>query len=270
MLRVRRAGAGRMDLHISRGPNATAPPAAATVPGMGDAGGAAPVIDAQSAAVAVGSGDATYTVHPAEVLPLHAAHPADGATVRRFTTHYACSCPAWRFHRERNVRLRSCKHLEAVLGEEYERVRLKAAVHALISSGDADRQAEQADSGALAQSSARPRSAERRPSSDEGARRTPPSKRQRPSVPEDEALFVSGPDEASAPIGRRDVSVSWAGVRRGSHKGEPSSCQCMAGVHIRVHRARSRTKRPVGRRGPDRLVAQRKSACGKHLPKLTA
>ncbi|KAH8921395.1 DNA ligase/mRNA capping enzyme [Atractiella rhizophila] len=46
--------------------------------------------------------------------------------VKRINDHYSCTCPAWAFLKGINVDCRSCKHCKAVLGEEYEKVRLEA------------------------------------------------------------------------------------------------------------------------------------------------
>lgn len=85
-------------------------------------------VNARNASVTIQERGATYTVYPAELLPLSEVYRLDSrASVRRFSTHYACSCPAWRFHKERDVRARTCEHLAEVLGEEYERARLLLA-----------------------------------------------------------------------------------------------------------------------------------------------
>ena len=81
-------------------------------------------IDAATAAITTGEPGAECTVYPVNLLDIGASLVTGTHTVRRYSTHYACTCPAWRFHIERNVKLRSCEHLVETLGEEYERVRM--------------------------------------------------------------------------------------------------------------------------------------------------
>ncbi|WFD32744.1 hypothetical protein MSPP1_003795 [Malassezia sp. CBS 17886] len=82
-------------------------------------------MDAERASITIGPAGQECTVHPAVVLGVGEAHSvAPSAVVRRFSTHYGCSCPAWRFHAVRDVKARSCEHLVELLGEEYEQVRL--------------------------------------------------------------------------------------------------------------------------------------------------
>ncbi|KAJ3026036.1 UNVERIFIED_CONTAM: hypothetical protein HDU68_006308 [Siphonaria sp. JEL0065] len=48
----------------------------------------------------------------------------DKYTIKRTHDHYYCTCPAWRMNKF-PIDARSCKHLAAVLGESYEKTRLK-------------------------------------------------------------------------------------------------------------------------------------------------
>ncbi|KZT30991.1 DNA ligase/mRNA capping enzyme [Neolentinus lepideus HHB14362 ss-1] len=45
--------------------------------------------------------------------------------IKRTWDHYYCSCPAWRNQGGSPVNARTCKHLKSLLGESYEKVRLK-------------------------------------------------------------------------------------------------------------------------------------------------
>ncbi|KAG9094737.1 hypothetical protein FS749_011933 [Ceratobasidium sp. UAMH 11750] len=45
--------------------------------------------------------------------------------VKRTWDHYYCTCPAWRNQGGSPVNARTCKHLKALLGEEYEAARIK-------------------------------------------------------------------------------------------------------------------------------------------------
>jgi len=51
----------------------------------------------------------------------------DPYKLKRLADHYSCSCPAWRFKKDAGILSRTCKHLKALLGEEYEDARVKAA-----------------------------------------------------------------------------------------------------------------------------------------------
>lgn len=46
----------------------------------------------------------------------------------RVLDHYYCTCPAWAFQRSAPQR-RTCKHLRALLGDEYERERCGAELN---------------------------------------------------------------------------------------------------------------------------------------------
>lgn len=62
----------------------------------------------------------------------------DGFEIYRYSSHYACSCPAWRFQ-STNVKDRTCEHLCEVLGDEYERIRVRRDSHAGIQSRSMNR-----------------------------------------------------------------------------------------------------------------------------------
>lgn len=81
----------------------------------------------RDASITQGADGEEWTIYPAELLPINEPRVCGAHTVRRFTQHYGCSCPAWRFHADPNVQRRSCEHIAQVVGEEYERVRLKAS-----------------------------------------------------------------------------------------------------------------------------------------------
>ena len=81
------------------------------------------------AAVSIGEVGQEYTVYPTIELGIGESHTrSDGIVIRRYTTHYSCSCPAWRFQRAA-VQRRTCTHLADVLGNEFERVRMIQAAH---------------------------------------------------------------------------------------------------------------------------------------------
>lgn len=64
------------------------------------------------------------TIFPASTIEVgKCIKTATGHSVHRYSTHYSCSCPAWRCNSSTNVRQRTCRHLSELLGEEYERVR---------------------------------------------------------------------------------------------------------------------------------------------------
>ena len=80
-------------------------------------------------AVSIGEKGEEYTVYPALSLDVGHSHVrSDGIAIRRYTTHYSCSCPAWRFQRTA-VQHRTCTHLADTLGDEFERVRMIRAAH---------------------------------------------------------------------------------------------------------------------------------------------
>lgn len=89
------------------------------------------MIHPETGAICTGPTGEEATIYPAHTLALGEKCDVDGATIQRFSDHYACSCPAWRFHPERDVRRRSCAHLAEALGEAYEeeRMRLDWAPH---------------------------------------------------------------------------------------------------------------------------------------------
>lgn len=64
-------------------------------------------------------------MYPAVELHVGQETACDGVVVRRYSTHYSCSCPAWRFQ-QRPVQQRTCAHLRKVLGDEYENVRIES------------------------------------------------------------------------------------------------------------------------------------------------
>lgn len=84
-----------------------------------------------TASVSCGAPGEEWTIFPAVVLDVGEERAVEGETVRRYTAHYACSCPAFRFHAEKDVRLRTCAHLAELLGEAYEaaRVRIETPPH---------------------------------------------------------------------------------------------------------------------------------------------
>ncbi|WFC96284.1 hypothetical protein MBRA1_002941 [Malassezia brasiliensis] len=89
------------------------------------------MIHPDTGAICTGPPGEEVTIYPAQTLALGEKHEVEGATIQRFSDHYACSCPAWRFHGVRDVRQRTCAHLAEALGEAYEeeRMRLDWAPH---------------------------------------------------------------------------------------------------------------------------------------------
>lgn len=83
------------------------------------------MIHPDTGAICTGPPGEEATIYPAQTLALGEKRDVDGATIQRFSDHYACSCPAWRFHAERDVRQRSCAHLTEALGEAYEEERMR-------------------------------------------------------------------------------------------------------------------------------------------------
>ncbi|KAI3617262.1 hypothetical protein CBS9595_003171 [Malassezia furfur] len=83
------------------------------------------MIHPDTGAICTGPPGEEATIYPAQTLALGEKRDVDGATIQRFSDHYACSCPAWRFHAERDVRQRSCAHLAEALGEAYEEERMR-------------------------------------------------------------------------------------------------------------------------------------------------
>lgn len=77
--------------------------------------------------VSIGNPGEEYTVYPAVELHVGQETACDGVVVRRYSTHYSCSCPAWRFQ-QRPVQQRTCTHLRKVLGDEYENVRIESII----------------------------------------------------------------------------------------------------------------------------------------------
>lgn len=75
--------------------------------------------------VSIGDPGEEYTVYPAIELHVGQEITCDGVVARRYSTHYSCSCPAWRFQ-QRPVQQRTCAHLRKVLGDEYEDVRIES------------------------------------------------------------------------------------------------------------------------------------------------
>ncbi|WFD37140.1 uncharacterized protein MJAP1_000082 [Malassezia japonica] len=83
-------------------------------------------IDAVTGAVRTGPLGEECTIYPAILIePGEKYRASESVVVQRYSAHYACSCPAWRFHAEKDVRLRSCEHLAEVLGEAYEAARME-------------------------------------------------------------------------------------------------------------------------------------------------
>lgn len=81
-------------------------------------------LDPLRACITTGPVGEECTIYPARTMGVGTLVETDsGFTVRRFTSHYSCSCPAWRCNTSKNVRYRTCEHLADVLGEEYERIR---------------------------------------------------------------------------------------------------------------------------------------------------
>lgn len=83
-------------------------------------------IDAVTGAVRTGPLGEECTIYPAILIePGEKYRVSESVVIQRYSAHYACSCPAWRFHAEKDVRLRSCEHLAEVLGEAYEEARME-------------------------------------------------------------------------------------------------------------------------------------------------
>ncbi|KAB5590871.1 ATP-dependent DNA ligase [Ceratobasidium theobromae] len=60
-----------------------------------------------------------------ETYLLFPAFSSSTYKIKRTWDHYYCTCPAWRNQGGAPTNARSCKHLKALLGEEYEAARLK-------------------------------------------------------------------------------------------------------------------------------------------------
>lgn len=82
------------------------------------------MIHPDTGAICTGPAGEECTIYPAVCLVQGEKHELDDASIQRFSDHYACSCPAWRFHAERDVRMRSCHHLVEALGDAYESTRM--------------------------------------------------------------------------------------------------------------------------------------------------
>ena len=81
-------------------------------------------LDPLDASITTGPVGEECTIYPARTMDVGArVETHSGFTVQRFTSHYSCSCPAWRCDTGKNVRYRTCEHLADILGEEYERIR---------------------------------------------------------------------------------------------------------------------------------------------------
>ena len=77
----------------------------------------------EDASITTGDEGAECTIYPAEIIPIGTSIKRDKYELHRFTSHYSCSCPGWKFQ-DVNVRNRTCEHLCEALGEEYERMRI--------------------------------------------------------------------------------------------------------------------------------------------------
>lgn len=82
------------------------------------------MIHPETGAIRFGPDGEECTIYPAVRLALGETYSIEGREIQRFSDHYACTCPAWRFHTERDMRLRSCAHLSNVLGDAYESARM--------------------------------------------------------------------------------------------------------------------------------------------------
>ncbi|EAU82651.2 DNA ligase [Coprinopsis cinerea okayama7 len=60
-----------------------------------------------------------------EVKEVKSATSKSVYKVKRSFDHFHCSCPAWRNQKGAQVNARTCKHLQSLLGEEYEAARLQ-------------------------------------------------------------------------------------------------------------------------------------------------
>lgn len=80
----------------------------------------------EDASITTGNEGEECTVYPAELIRLGECVKKEDFEIHRYSSHYACSCPAWRFQTN-NVKQRTCKHLSDVLGDEYERRRVRMA-----------------------------------------------------------------------------------------------------------------------------------------------
>ena len=81
-----------------------------------------------NASITVGPEGEECTIYPATYIPLGECVVVDGFEVRRFSEHYACTCPAWRYAADVAVSKRTCDHLTDVLGALYEKERTKEEV----------------------------------------------------------------------------------------------------------------------------------------------
>lgn len=75
------------------------------------------------ASITTGDDGAECTIYPAEIIPLGTSIKRDKYEIQRYSSHYSCSCPGWKFQ-DVNVRDRTCQHLCDTLGDAYERVRV--------------------------------------------------------------------------------------------------------------------------------------------------
>lgn len=81
-------------------------------------------INPERASITTGSAQTEYTIYPVTFIELGTEfRTGSGCTLYRYSSHYSCSCPVWRYNTEVPVHQRTCEHLIDVLGDEYERVR---------------------------------------------------------------------------------------------------------------------------------------------------